>query len=73
MGNGNNGTYEYMIEEWHKNMWKDEDLQFREILFMLHIDKGMSYREISQYFKVSLSTVYMWFKRENLLDKQMKW
>lgn len=73
MGNGNNETYEYLIVELYKTKWNDETITFREILKRLHIDEGMSYRDMAKHFKVSLSTIYMWCKRENVLDKQMKW
>lgn len=73
MGNGNNETYEYLITELYKLKKNDEDLTFREILFDLHYTDGLSYREMAKELRVSLSTIYMWAKREGILDKQMKW
>lgn len=73
MGNGSNKTYEFLITELYKEKWKDKDITFREILRKLHVDEGMSYREMAKHFKVSLSTVYMWCKRENVLDKDLRW
>lgn len=73
MGNGNNETYIYLITEWYKEKWRNENIDFREILRVLHFEQGMSYRDLSKHFKVSLSTIYMWFKREGIQDKEMKW
>lgn len=73
MGNGNNETYAYLITELYKEKWKDDTLTFREVLKKLHYDEGMSYREIARLFKVSFSTVYLWFKRENISNSKMKW
>lgn len=73
MGNGNNETYIYLITEWHKEKWRNDILDFREILRVLHFEQGMSYRDLAKYFKVSLSTIYMWCKREGIQDKDMKW
>ena len=73
MGNGNNETYAYLITELYKEKWKDDTLTFREVLKRLHYDEEMSYREIARLFKVSFSTVYLWFKRENISNSKMKW
>lgn len=73
MGNGNNKTYEYLITELYKDKWNNKDLTFREILKVLHIDKGMSYREMAKLFRVSFSTVYLWCKKENVTKNEMKW
>lgn len=73
MGNGNNKTYEHLITELYREKLKDENLQFRDILYKLHIEDGMSYREIAKMFKISFSTVYLWCKRENISESEMKW
>lgn len=73
MGKGNNATYEYLITELYKEKWKDDTLTFREVLKRLRFEEKMSYRDMAKHFKVSLSTIYMWCKRENILEKQMKW
>lgn len=73
MSNGNNQTYEYLITELYKERWKDENITFRDVLRKLRYEEKMSYRKIAKHFKVSLSTVYMWCKREDILEKNMKW
>lgn len=73
MGNGNNETYEYLITELYREKLKNNDLQFRDILYKLHIEEGMSYREMAKLFRVSFSTIYTWCKRENVSESELKW
>lgn len=73
MGKGNLETYEYLIVELYKAKWNDDTLTFREILKRLHIDEGVSYRNLAKLFKVAPSTVYMWLKRECVNESKMKW
>lgn len=73
MGNGNNKTYEYLITELYREKWNNKDLSFRDILYKLHIEDNLSYRDLAKLFQVSFSTIYLWCKRENISESGMKW